>query len=616
MSRAERAARILPVAVPIAIYCALAVLAFLPVAPFSSSHLPQCNCADYAKMAAFLEWTPWAILHGHNPFFTNYQDWPGGVNLADNTSMPFVGLMMAPITLTGGPILAMNIVARLALAGAATTAFLVFRRLVNWTPAAFVGGLLFGFSPYMMAHINGHPNLIFMPFLPLLLLLGHEIVVRQQMRPRTAGLLLGLVAAAQFGVSTEILADAALMSVVAIVFLAAAHHRTVRARVPYALRGVGWGLVVFVPIVAYPVWMDIDGPGHLTGPAQPLFAINPLRSDLLGAVFPTRNELFSLGHLGVTGSSFVAHNLVENATYIGVPLLLLLACAVVAYRRDAVLVLACALVLFCYIASLGIYLNVNGRSTGFEMPFRILLHLPLLNSAIAERFFAIGYLFLALGLAAALSNLRASLSRRNTPRFAADFGCLLLGVAVLVPLIPRLPIGTRPPKPSVILGSYAVPPYFSGGGEDSIPDGSVILVYPYSTDGFLNYSILWQAIGGERFRLTDGDATIKAPDGVGDSASPQLEPPELENLLDEAYFGRVVTPTVDNLGLRAVAEMRHALRHYGFSTVVVDPVGTDPSAVVEGMALLLGRSPERSGGVYVWYGVQQDLRRFSRSRLS
>ena len=622
-----RRTAVLAIAIPIGIYTVLAVLAFLPVAPFSSSALPQCTCADYAKMTAFLEWTPWAILHGNNPFFTTYQDWPRGVNLASNTTMPFVGLVMAPVTLTAGPIVAMNIVARIALAASATTAFLAFRRFVAWTPAAFLGGLLFGFSPYMFAHAEGHANLIFVVFVPLLFLLGDEIFVRQKLPARRAGLLLGLTAIAQFGASTEMLADAGLVAMAALLYLVVVHRNSVRACVAHALRSLAWSLAVLVPVVAYPMWMVIAGPGHLSGPAQPLGALNPLRSDLLGALLPTRGQLFSFGHLGVHSTAFVAHNLTENATYLGLPLIVFLVGAAIAYRRNAVLMFAAVMVVCCFVASLGSTLNFNGASTGIPLPFRILQHLPLLDSAIAVRFFGIGYLFVGLALAVALAEMRASWLRRSE---SADVRrqqlrtavCLALGIAVMIPLIPRLPLSLRPSGPSVTFGSYAVPAYFSqNGGEQSIPAGSTILVYPYTTQGFLNYSVLWQAVGGERFRLTDGDATIPGPDGVGTASSPQLDPPQLENLLLDAYFGRVVGPSVDELRAGAVAEMRLALRRYHFSAVVVDPVGADPSAVIAWMTALLGQPPVRQGGVYAWYGVQRDLSRLqldgvSRSRPS
>jgi hypothetical protein len=601
----SRLRRRLPVLLPVLAFFLLACLAYWPIGPWDPHRLPVCNCADYAKMTAFLEWTPWAVLHGHNPFFSSYQDYPGGVNMALNTTMPFLGVVLAPVTLTAGPIASMNLLARIALGGSATTAFLVFRRWVRWTPAAALGGLLFGFSPYVMAHALNHPNLIFVVLLPVLLLLVDEVVVRQRMKPRDAGLLLGIVAAAQYGISSELLADGALLTAAALVLLALLHRPSVREHVPHLARSAAWSLASFVPLAGYPIVMSIVGPRHLSGPVQPLYSVNRLRSDLLGAVLPTRVQLFSFGHLGAVASGFVHRNLAENGTYVGIPLTVFVVAAAVAYRRDSRLVLMALMTAVAYFVSLGITLDVDGHATGVPLPYRVMTHLPLLDGAIAVRFFAFGYLFLALAFALGLDHLRGTLATHSQGLLGPAL-CGLVAVAALLPLVPRLPVPERPPSPRLVDGSYAVPTYFTDGGERAIPAGSTVLVYPYSTAGFLDYSVLWQAAGAERFRLTSGDASVPGPSGGGGYGSPPLDPPLLEQLLTAAYFGRPLPP--DPLGARNLAVIRDTISDYDFSTVVVAPVGREPRWVVRAMTRVLGRRPARTGGVYVWYGVQHDLR--------
>jgi hypothetical protein len=622
------------VLIPVVVYLLLGCLAFWPIAPWDTHTLPVCNCADYAKMAAFLEWTPWAILHGHNPFFTTYQNYPVGVNMALNTTMPFLGVVLAPISLTAGPIAAMNVLARVALAGSAITAFLVFRRWVRWTPAAAAGGLLFGFSPYVFAHAIGHPNLIFVVLLPVLLLLVDEVVVRQEMRARRAGLLLGVVAAAQYGISSELLADAAMLTVAALVLLALLHRSAVRRHAGHVARATAWMLLSFVPLAGYPIAEALFGPQHLTGPVQPLYALDPLRSDLLGALMPTRTQYFSLGHVGAVASGFVHHNIAENATYVGIPMLLLLLVGTIAYRRDSRLMLSSLMVAVAYVVSLGLVLDVDGRDTGIPLPFRLLLHIPVLDGAIAVRFFAFGYLFLALGFALTLDHLRGSAPapaagdvpphpseapEPSEPRVPAGGDGRpwrraplrplltgLVGVVALVPLLPRLTLPSSPTSLSQPGGSYAVPAYFTDGGEQAIPAGSPVLVYPYTT-GFFNYQVLWQAAGGMRFRIAGANATVPGPGGVGVGGD-VLQPAFLEVLLRRAYAGPDPAPLLDRLDASDMRQVRGALTRYGFSTVIAAPVGRFPGEIVSYLTTVLGRPPTLSGGVYVWYGVQQDLR--------
>ena len=60
--------------------------------------------------------------------------------------------------------------------------FFVLRRYTTWIPAAFIGGLLYGFSPYMVGQGEGHIFLMLAPVPPVMFLLLDEILVRQSAR--------------------------------------------------------------------------------------------------------------------------------------------------------------------------------------------------------------------------------------------------------------------------------------------------------------------------------------------------------------------------------------------------------------------------------------------------
>ena len=116
----------------------------------------------------YLEWIPFALFHGHNPFFTNFIDYPGGVNLATNTLASALGLAASPLTLILGPVATYSFLLRLALAVSATSMCFVLRSWTRWWPAAFAGGLLYGFSSYMSEQGPWHLSLAFMPIPPLI----------------------------------------------------------------------------------------------------------------------------------------------------------------------------------------------------------------------------------------------------------------------------------------------------------------------------------------------------------------------------------------------------------------------------------------------------------------
>ncbi|HEX9549451.1 MAG TPA: hypothetical protein VF942_19070, partial [Acidimicrobiales bacterium] len=78
----------------------------------------------------FLSWSHFALAHGLNPLFTTYLDYPAGVNLMANTSMPLVGTALSPVTSIVGPVFTYNTVETLGLALSAWTAYLLIRRHV------------------------------------------------------------------------------------------------------------------------------------------------------------------------------------------------------------------------------------------------------------------------------------------------------------------------------------------------------------------------------------------------------------------------------------------------------------------------------------------------------
>jgi hypothetical protein len=93
----------LVVALCIAAYVVLAIAVFWPAPPWDTSRLPstpinifgpnQYGYGDPAQMTWFLAWVPYAIRHGLSIFHTGFLDYPFGVNLANNTSAPLLGLL-------------------------------------------------------------------------------------------------------------------------------------------------------------------------------------------------------------------------------------------------------------------------------------------------------------------------------------------------------------------------------------------------------------------------------------------------------------------------------------------------------------------------------------------
>ena len=136
-------------------YLAVSVLLWWNVWSTHPSGVTSCACGDASLFLWFLEWPAYAIAHGHNPFYSASLFHPGGINLLSNTSVLAVGILLAPVTWIFGPVATMNVASTFAPVLSGLAMFWLLRRWVRWSPAAFVGGLVFGFSPFVFVNLAG-----------------------------------------------------------------------------------------------------------------------------------------------------------------------------------------------------------------------------------------------------------------------------------------------------------------------------------------------------------------------------------------------------------------------------------------------------------------------------
>lgn len=609
-SRDPRSARVVArrrrwqLALVVGVYALLALAAHWPAWPGDPGRIPECACGDAGLDSWFLAWTAFALRHGLDPFLTGWLNHPVGVNLAVNNQMPLLGLVAAPVTLTAGPVASYNLLLWLALPLSATSMFVVLRRWVTWAPAAFVGGLLYGFSPYVAGQSPAHLNLIFLPFPPLIVLAVVELVVRRTGTVRRWGVVLGLAATAQYFVSTEILADCGLVILLGLVVLAVARPAEVAPALRRAFTGLAWALAVFVPLVAWPLVLLLAGPLRYRTPLD-VGAVTPFRSDLLSPVVPTSALRFAPGGLAGVGdrlSPFGSHG--EDGAYLGIPLLALVAYLGVRFRADRWIPFCLGMAGATFVLSLGSHLAVDGHQTAVPLPFALLQGVPLLDEMLPGRLSLFTAFFVAVALARGLGHLRPTVRRRTAPgpgRRTGPAEVALLGVVALlavVTLVPRWPDVTVP---------TGTPSYFTSPAVDRIPAGSVVLLYPYPMPGD-NQGMVWQAGTGMRFKLLGGYALIPNAAGSVTPYPSRLAPPSVEDfLVDEAGVPTFYPtgPLPDAAGL--ADDLRQFLVRYDVGTVLVAEDAHGATAVEALVTRALGRGPERRGGMAAWYDVAGTL---------
>lgn len=585
------------------LYLLLAIVVYWHTSLFGSGALPAPADGDSVQEVWFLSWPAYALTHGHNPFFTTAVNYPAGTDLADNASMPLLGLLGLPITLTLGPVATYNLLMVVALATSALAMYLVLRRWTRWWPAAFAGGLLYGFSPFMMGEGTMHLVFTFAPLPPVILLLLDEIVVRQQRRAVACGTLLGLVAAVQYFISSEVLGMVAIMAVFGIAALAFTHPREVRSHIPFAAKASIAAAGVCGILLAYPIWLMFAGPGHVVGPPQPLITLAPFPGDLLGGIVPTISQLIGSGHFKAIGTGLSGGNYVENGLYLGIPMVCVLAGLTAAFRRVQVLVFATAMTVVAYVLALGPRLTVDGHDTGIRMPFTVLRHLPLVQDILSLRFSLFVQLFAAMALAVGLDRLwwwalerqRRSRSAVLSHRWPWATGTAAVAAVALLPLVPQLPIAAA---------TTDVPAVSVGTGPHQIPPSSVLLSYPYPVDPAVQ-AMLLQALDGNRFSIVGGYVVVRSPSGSAQLAPTELQPTYVESMFTDAYNGTTLRAiTSDD---QTTAWLRQYLRRYGIATVIVYQLGKDPGLVDRYVASTIGPPQVRTTQYEAWFGVPRLL---------
>jgi hypothetical protein len=528
-----------------------------------------------------LRWLPFAVAEGHNPLYSNYLNYPDGFNLMWNTSVLFPALVLAPLTLLAGAILSYNVLVTLSLALSAWCAYLVFTRYVRRKEGAALGGLLYGFSPFMFAQAGGHPHMTLAVFPPLALLLLDEIVVRQRRSPYVLGLLLGAATGLQLLTGEEIVALCFLVALFGLAALALLHRRAVRSHLPYASRAVGFAVVVAVVLDAYPLYFQLHGPQRVTGPVQPH---NVFVLDLLQFVVPGYNQQFGFDATTDLFNRFSGPS--ELGGYVGVPLLVLVAFVVVRYWSDMFVRFFALLLGVVVVLSLGPRLHVAGHSLSVPLPWVIPQRLPLFESILPARLALIMFLLLGLLLAIFIDRFHSRSGRRQAAL------CFVLVIA-LAPLLPALPYR---------IGRDDTPRFFSSGAR-AIPEGSVALIAPFASPlGGTSLPMVWQSRSDMRFRVPEGYIIRR-----GGGFEPLAASSPLVRRMIAIQAGNPVAPLSSDERRQILCQ----LVRLNVRSIVVGPMREGRSESIRLFRGVLNTPPVETGGVQLWQNVLLAARRGS-----
>jgi hypothetical protein len=576
-------------------YLSIGIVAYWPVYPGISQHLFGVG-GDFTQTVWFLDWIPHALIHGLNPFFTNAILVPSGVNLAQNTESPMLGLITAPLSLVFGPVVGANLLLVLAMPISATAAFVVLRKWQVWGPAAALGGLVYGFSPFMVGHGLGHLEILFVP-LPPLIALTVASILQNQGSPWALGIRLGLLVTAQYLIAPEVLASVTMFIVAAVVCVGLRNPAQVPEMVRTASRATALAIAVAAVLLAYPVWMIIGGPDHFTGP--PFATTNLFHNDLLSFFAPGPLQRVSLGMRSIGNRLASGPGATEAGGYIGIPVVVLTGILAWRSRRSLRMQLALVLLFGAALLSLGPHLAINGRLTAVPLPFVVVDHIPLIDGMLPSRIsFEVGACLAAM-IAFGLDDVhRAPVDRScgsvRAGRMRGRASAAFAGITLAVLVATQLPLWPRQ-------GPYAAPPAVSLPATltRAIPSGNpVAMTYPYDTY-YTNQPMLWQATDHFRFRLLGGYAYTSTPGGHPTLLPPIMSPAGTQQFLADHEGVSIYGPALP-VGPGLVAATRTTVSKYHIRLVIVDRSMSGSGPVVELFDDALGPPKVSTGQFSLW----------------
>jgi hypothetical protein len=521
-----------------------------------------------------MAWLPFALGHGLDPFISRLQFAPAGFNLLSNTGIFFPALLLSPITVTAGPVVAFNVGLLAAPVVSGGCLYFVCRRLGMGWAGGVVAGALFGFSPYLMHEASfGHFNLTWLFFPPLAYYLLRRILLDEGSASRQ-GLALGALVVAQYFTSTEILLDCAVLAVPMTLIFLARHFRDGPRGLKRLLTALSCACLVAVPLLAYPLWVTLAGPYHVL--------LNPAKAPgvtLSDPVWPSASARSAPGFLPGAGSGFVGPGAIVTA-----------AAALFWWRQVREVAHFAVGALIAFVLALGRNIR-TARSVLLRVsPIAWFAHVPLFRAIEPYRFSSLMVMFIAFLCATTITQVSRRLTELGPSRrvAAARWSTLaLLAAAVLV--LPLLAGGFRSGVERIELPA-AVSAAVMPGDRNATLD-----VYPGV--GVSNGDpLIWQALSSMSFRLTDGYAFIREPNGtIGFSP-----PPTITNILFAAAQLGTLRPGLTRAARAAVAD---DLRRSQVSGLVLVVNGIYARRLDEDMRQVLGPPTFQSASSDSWDNV-------------
>ena len=536
--------------------------------------LPATGVGDLGDASSeiwYLAWLPKALLHGLNPFGSQFMfAHRGGVNVLSNPSSLGVAAIVSPITLLFGPIASFNTLLVACPVANGLAFFRAARRFTGFLPGLIVASIAFAFNPVVfIQQPGGRFMLTLLVFPPLILAIAYESLVAKRWSARAVGLALGAALVCQFFVGTEVLAITFVALAVGLV--AALLLRPRSSNVPWRRLATvaAWALGVAVPILAYPLWFVLFGPQHLTRPAWALVAVSRY----------TPQAIVDLGaHLPAYAGPF-------SGAIVGWAILAVLGAS--AWRWGRLGWTLAIVGAFSWLCTLGN--PPHAGASAWLHPAQWLDKLPLVGAISSPRYQIVVDLCICALLCISADAWWDLLTKRTSTiaHHLQQRRVLAASAATVVTLVLLAAIMPVAAKYSAPKSAVLTEPNWFSVRSHSVPEDAAVLMFPEYL------GMIWEATESLPFHDVRGYAVDPVPMNAFDT------------FLSGADFLSISGP----LDRAALAQAQASMRLRGVALVVVQfkaPVG---AKVVAAITAILGRAPRVMAGAMVWHVTARSIPR-------
>ena len=406
----------------IALYLlATVVLTYPLIAHFDNRWLAYRDIDTYTKL-----WDHWWLartLSAGQPLnYTRDLFYPIGLDLTFHTiswtTTALIGLL-APLL---GNIAAYNFNILFAVFTSAYAAYLLIRTLVQHRGAAWLGGLIFGFAPYHMAHTGGHPDLTQLAAIPLAILFFTRALTRSSLRwALIAAVMLGLVC-----FTGLYLFEFTIITLLPAFIYTAFNQKRWRApRFWLVLIVFGLASALLTSPRVVPL---LRSPDTLASVIEEKYSADTMQTDLLAYLTPSQFNPIFAPYVTEIAARFEMNR--KWPAYLGlIPIILIILAAT--WKKSRLVTWSWLLLgLFFAVMSLGPVLRFNGQIyPNISLPYGWLEWLPFIRIVARPDYFVLG-LLLPLAVVAAIGCDRClgALDRRRR----AQAALLVILTAVLL----------------------------------------------------------------------------------------------------------------------------------------------------------------------------------------